>query len=92
VQDIVYALWASGAHDVRNDDLTDRALERLPPHVQHGELTGGELAKLAWGLVQQDVGDTRIFELVADAVRDALPAMYPRDIAKLTWALGQARI
>ena len=56
------------------------------------ELTGGELAKLSWGLVQQDVGNTNIFELIADAAKDMLGEMFPRDIAKLTWALGYVNV
>lgn len=80
-------MWASGAHDDRNDALVDRTLATLPPHVP--DLSGAELAKLAWGLVQQRVGVTDIFESIARASVAALDDMHPRDIAKLSWAMGQ---
>ena len=67
-------------------------LQQVTLHLQVHELTGGELAKLSWGLVQQDVGNTNIFELIADAAKDMLGEMFPRDIAKLTWALGYVNV
>ena len=87
LQDLVYGLWATGIHKEVDEALVDKALEQLPPRLQ--DLTGGELAKLAWGLVQQDVGNTNLFDKIADAAVETLGEMYPRDIAKLAWALGQ---
>jgi hypothetical protein len=82
-------MWASGAHDERNQDLVEHACQLLPAHLS--SFKGGELAKLAWGLVQQDVGNEHIFEEIArvSAREEVIQGMYPRDLAKLTWSLGQ---
>ena len=83
-------MWASGAHDERNDALVEHTLATLPPHVPR--LSGAELAKLAWGLVQQGVDVRSIYKSIARASVAALDDMHPRDIAKLTWALGQVDV
>jgi hypothetical protein len=89
MQDVLYMMWASGAHDERNQDLVEHACKVLPPHLS--SFHGCELAKLAWGLVQQDVGNELIFEEIAKLMtnEEVMQEMFPRDLAKLTWSLGQ---
>jgi hypothetical protein len=55
VQDVVYAMWACGQHGAHLDELADQALAVVSGRV--AELSGGELAKLACGLVAAEVRD-----------------------------------
>lgn len=57
VQEVVYAMWACGQHEVHMDDLADQALVVMQGRT--GELSGGELAKLSCGLVAAEVRDVR---------------------------------
>jgi hypothetical protein len=57
VQEVVYAMWACGQHDVHLDELADQALNVVGGRT--GELSGGELAKLCCGLVAAEARDVR---------------------------------
>lgn len=86
----MYGLWATGAHDERNEELIERALTELP--AQLDSLTGGELAKLSFSLMQQDAGHSGMFEAIAEAAKDSMHEMFPRDIAKLVYSLSDSNI
>lgn len=58
MQDVVYAMWACGQHAAHLDELADQALEVVVGRVN--ELSGGELAKLACGLMNAEVRDVRL--------------------------------
>jgi hypothetical protein len=57
LQDVVYAMWACGQHETHLDALAERACTRLPGAL--GSLSGGELAKLTFGLIEADVREVR---------------------------------
>jgi hypothetical protein len=90
VQDIVYGMWACGIHDTYDQELAERVVQVVPTRLQ--DLSGGELAKLAFALVEEDVREAGLFEKVAKAAEGLMDEMFPRDIAKLVYALGRAQV
>eukprot|EP00892_Ulva_mutabilis_P012235 jgi/Ulvmu1/9384/UM051_0011.1 len=89
-QDLVYGMWACGIHDTYDQELAERAVQVVPGRL--GELTGGELAKLAFALVEEDVRDPALFDAIKEQAATGMAAMFPRDIAKLLYALGRAQV
>lgn len=90
VQDLVYGMWACGIHDTYDQELAERAVQVVPGRL--GELSGGELAKLAFALVEEDVREPELFESIKSEAVEGMPGMFPRDIAKLLYALGRAQV
>eukprot|EP01025_Chloroclados_australasicus_P055154 TRINITY_DN6612_c0_g1_i6.p1 TRINITY_DN6612_c0_g1~~TRINITY_DN6612_c0_g1_i6.p1 ORF type:complete len:247 (+),score=29.41 TRINITY_DN6612_c0_g1_i6:3-743(+) len=90
LKEAVYAMWACAMHDDYSGDLTDRILEQLPSQLE--ELSGSELSKLAFGLAQQDVRDEGVYAKISDASLLLMGTMYPRDLAKLCYAMGEVQL
>lgn len=83
-------MWACGIHDMYDSELAERAVQVVPGRL--AELSGGELAKLAFALVEEDVRDTTLFDAIKTEAADVMGTMFPRDIAKLLYALGRAQV
>lgn len=88
--DLVYGMWACGIHDTYDQELAERALQVVPGRL--AELSGGEIAKLAFALVEEDVREGGLFEEIKAHAAAEMGAMFPRDIAKLLYALGRAQV
>lgn len=86
----MYGMWACGIHDTYDQELAERAVQVVPGRL--AELSGGEIAKLAFALVEEDVREGGLFEEIKAHAATDMGAMFPRDIAKLLYALGRAQV
>lgn len=90
MQDLVYGMWACGIHDAYDQELAERAVQVVRGRL--AELSGGELAKLAFALVEEDVHEAALFDEIKAEAAAAMGRMFPRDIAKLLYSLGRAQV